>query len=118
MKTEERVNRKNKGEGLPAKLAYLGIGVGIGLFAIFGLLNASFIGGILGINIVGSLFGYPIPGTLIARAIIAFGMLTGVMVAGLMFTVSGMLCGWLTGQAIELLKRPVTIMQEKRGEQK
>ena len=118
MRPEVRTNQVSKGEGLPTKLAYLGVGVGIGLFAIFGLMNASFIGGILGINIVGSLFGYPIPGTLLARAIIAFGMLTGVMVAGLMFTIAGMLCGWLAGVVIVHVKKPIKDMHEKHLEQK
>ena len=118
MRPQEKTNQGSKGEGLPTKLAYLGVGIGIGLFAIFGLLNASFIGGILGINIVGSLFGYPIPGTLLARAIIAFGMLTGVMVAGLVFTIAGMLCGWLAGVVIEQVKRPVKAMHEKHTEHK
>ena len=112
MKTkEESIQNGQKGqedtrrETLSTKLAYLGGGVGIGLFAVFGLLNASFIGGILGINIVGSLFGYPIPGTLFARMIIAFGMLTGVMVTGLLFIIAGTLCGWLLGTAITQLSR-------------
>ncbi|HEB02515.1 MAG TPA: hypothetical protein ENI12_04705 [Nitrospirae bacterium] len=118
MRPHERANQVSKGEGLPTKLAYLGVGVGIGLFAIFGLLNASFIGGILGINIVGSLFGYPIPSTLLARAIIAFGMLTGVMVAGLMFTIAGMLCGWLAGVVIVLVKKPIKAMHENHTEHK
>ena len=92
--------KEPRGEALSTRLAYLGGGVGLGLFAAFGLLNASFIGGLLGINIVGSLFGYPIPGTLFARMIIAFGMLTGVMVTGLVFIIAGMLMGWLLGTAL------------------
>ncbi len=112
MKTKEEIlqNAQNSrkgtgGESLSTKLAYLGGGIGIGLFAVFGLLNASFIGGILGINIVGSLFGYPIPGTLAVRMIIAFGMLTGVMVTGLLFIIAGMLSGWLLGTALTQLGR-------------
>ncbi len=112
MKTKEDINQNgqkgqegSKGETLSIKLAYLGGGIGIGLFAVFGLLNASFIGGIFGINIVGTLFGYPIPGTVFARMIIAFGMLTGVMVTGMLFIIAGMLCGWLLGTAITQLSR-------------
>ena len=115
MKTKEDViqngqNGQNGQEGTPGerlstKLAYLGGGIGIGLFAVFGLLNASFIGGIFGINIVGSLFGYPIPSTLFARMIIAFSMLTGVMVTGMLFIIAGMLSGWLLGTAMSQLNR-------------
>ncbi len=112
MKTKEETikhgqkgQEDTKGETLSTKLAYLGGGIGIGLFTVFGILNASFIGGILGINIVGSLFRYPIPGTLAVRIIIAFGMLTGVMVTGLLFIIAGMLCGWLLGTAITQLGR-------------
>jgi hypothetical protein len=100
--TEKTVTK----EKLSTKLAYVGGGVGIGLFAVFGILNASFIGGILGINIVGSIFGYPIPSSLLARAIIAIGMLTGVMVAGLVFIIAGMLCGWLVGTLIMYARKP------------
>ena len=107
-----------KGEALSTKLAYLGGGIGIGLFAVFGLLNASFIGGILGINIVGSLFGYPIPSTLFARMIIAFGMLTGVMVTGMLFIIAGTLCGWLLGTAITQLSRIRRQSHEKHAENK
>lgn len=94
-----------KATRLTTNLAYLGGGIGISLFAVFGILNASFIGGILGINIVGSIFGYPIPGSLLVRIIVGFGMLTGVMVTGLAFIIIGMLCGWLLGTAIMHIKK-------------
>ena len=128
MKTKEDIVQKGqegqngqegtKGEALSTKFTYLGGGIGIGLFAVFGLLNASFIGGILGINIVGTLFGYPIPSTLFARMIIAFGMLTGVMVTGLMFIIAGTLCGWLLGTAITQLNRIRRQSHEKHAENK
>lgn len=119
MKTKEGINKETtRGEALSTRLAYLGGGVGIGLFAVFGLLNASFIGGILGINIVGSLFGYPIPGTLFARMIIALGMLTGVMVTGMLFIIAGTLCGWLIGTAITQLGRSHKHHDENHAETK
>lgn len=125
MKTKEDVIKKGqkdqegtRRETLSTKLAYLGGGIGIGLFAVFGLLNASFIGGILGINIVGSLFGYPIPSTLFARLIIAFGMLTGVMVTGLLFIIAGTLCGWLIGTAITQLNQLRKQIHGKHAENK
>jgi hypothetical protein len=102
----------NKLDNLPLKLAYIGGGVGVGFFAVFGLLNASFIGGVLGINIVGTLFGYPIPGTLVARMIIVFAMLTGVMVTGLVFILSGVMAGWLLGILIALAVHPHKAVKE------
>jgi len=97
-KTSKEAGRHR--DTLSTKMANIGGGVGLGLFAAFGLLNASFIGGILGINIAGTLLGYPIPASILARAIIAMGMLTGVMVTGLVFIIAGALAGWLMGAGI------------------
>lgn len=95
---------KEQGSGrMGTRLAYLGSGMGLGLFAVFGLMHASFIGGILGINVVGGIFGYPIEPTLISRAIVAFGMLTGVMVCGLAFVLAGAALGWALGTGIEAI---------------
>ena len=116
MEAQETKGRtKRLKDNFATKLAYIGGGVGLGLFAVFGLLNASFIGGILGINIAGSLLGYPIPSSIIARAIIAFGMLTGVMVTGLVFIIAGSLTGWLAGAGIIAIKGLGTVKENEHN---
>ena len=42
------------------KLAYMGAGCGVVLFAVFGLLPGSFLGGVMGLNIAGTIFGTPV----------------------------------------------------------
>lgn len=88
---------------IASKLSYLGAGVGLMLFAIFGLLYGSFIGGVLGLNIANTIFDSPFTDGLIPRVIVALGMLTGVMVSGLIFVLGSAALGWLIGFAIDLL---------------
>ncbi len=92
-------------EKLSNRLSFIGAGTGITLFAIFGLLPGAFFGGVLGLNTANLLFGSPLMPTLMPRVIIAVGMLIGVMVTGLMFTVGGASLGWLAGKATEVLLR-------------
>lgn len=92
-------------EKLSSRLSFIGAGTGITLFAIFGLLPGAFFGGVLGLNMANLLFGSPLMPTLMPRVIIAVGMLIGVMVTGLMFTVGGASLGWLVGKAAEVLLR-------------
>jgi len=79
------------------KLSFIGAGTGLALFAVFGLLPGAFLGGVLGLNMANFIFGPAVSPTLIPRIIIVIGMLTGVMVTGLMFTASGASLGWLIG---------------------
>ena len=51
------------------KLAYMGAGCGVVLFAVFGLLPGSFLGGVMGLNIAGILFGTPVGAGLLPRMI-------------------------------------------------
>lgn len=86
------------------RLSYLGAGIGLALFAVFGLLKGLFIGGVLGLNIAGTIFGIPIEPSVFPRIVVAIGMFTGVMVTGLTFMVGGATLGWLTGTVIDALK--------------
>lgn len=86
------------------KLMYGGAGVGLVLFALFGLLPGSFVGGVMGLNISGLLFGTPVEPGVIARIIIAISMLLGIMVSGLIFVVASSTFGWLLGTAIDALR--------------
>lgn len=88
-------------EKISNKLMYVGAGVGIVLFAVFGLLPGSFLGGVMGLTLAGTLFGTPVEPGIIARILIAASMLVGVMVSGLIFIVASSTLGWLIGTIIE-----------------
>lgn len=86
------------------KLAYMGAGCGVVLFAVFGLLPGSFLGGVMGLNIAGSLLGVPVAPGVLARVIVAASMVVGVMVSGVMFITASSLAGWLIGSVVDGLK--------------
>ncbi|GAB4390960.1 MAG: hypothetical protein Kow0025_26540 [Thermodesulfovibrionales bacterium] len=83
------------------KTTYMGAGVGLVLFAIFGLLPGSMLGGAMGLNIAGLLFGTPVTSNVLPRLIVGVSMLLGVMVAGIIFVFGSSLAGWLLGTAID-----------------
>jgi len=86
------------------KLAYMGAGCGVVLFAVFGLLPGSFLGGVMGLNIAGTLFGTPVGAGLFPRMIVAASMVIGVMVSGTMFIMASTTLGWLTGTIVDAVK--------------
>ena len=86
------------------KLAYMGAGCGMVLFAVFGLLPGSFLGGVMGLNIAGILFGTPVGAGLLPRMITAASMVIGVMVSGTMFVMASTTLGWLAGSAADAIK--------------
>ena len=86
------------------KLAYMGAGCGIVLFAVFGLLPGSFLGGVMGLNIAGTLLGMPVSSGVISRLIVAASMVTGVMISGIMFITASSVAGWLVGSVVDALK--------------
>jgi hypothetical protein len=90
------------------KLAYMGAGCGVVLFAVFGLLPGSFFGGVMGLNIAGGLFGVPVESGILSRLIVAASMVVGVMVSGLMFITGSSLAGWLIGSVVD------TVTAEKK----
>jgi hypothetical protein len=83
------------------KLAYLGAGCGVVLFAVFGLLPGSFLGGVMGLNIAGSLLGVPVSSGILSRLIVAASMVAGVMVSGIMFITASSVAGWLVGTVVD-----------------
>jgi len=97
-------------EKMSSMLTYVGGGIGLGLFAVFGILNASFVGGIVGINIAGAIMGLPLESNIISRIIVAIGMLSGVMVAGLIFISAGAVLGWVVGKSADYVR--AAIMKE------
>ncbi len=92
------------------KMAYIGAGAGLVLFAVIGLLPGSFLGGVVGLNIAGSLFGMPVSSALLPRLIVGVSMLLGVLVSGIVFISGATVAGWLIGYVIDALRtgRPVT----------
>jgi hypothetical protein len=96
------------------KMAYIGAGAGLVLFAIIGLLPGSFIGGVIGLNIAGSLFGMPVSSALLPRLIVGISMLLGVLVSGIIFVAGSTVAGWLIGYVIDSLKAGKTVPVEAR----
>jgi hypothetical protein len=97
---KDRTERK---EGMATRVALAGGGMGLALFAIYGVINASFIGGIMGLNLAGAIMGFPVESALLAKALVALGMLSGVLVTGLVFITAGAMAGWLAGKLIDLI---------------
>src|SRR5512147_1328712 len=104
MTTKERRTKKMKTGEMAKKMAYIGAGAGLVLFAVIGLLPGSFIGGVIGLNIAGSLFGMPVSSALLPRVIVGISMLLGVLVSGIIFVAGSSVAGWLIGYVIDALK--------------
>ncbi len=102
-KNLERRKREMK-ERMAKEMTYLGAGVGLVLFAIFGLLPGSFIGGVVGLSIAGTVLGMPVEAGIIARVIVAGSMVLGVMVSGLIVVTATSTVGWLIGTAIDAVR--------------
>jgi hypothetical protein len=96
--------REMKTHETARKMAYIGAGVGLVLFAVIGLLPGSFLGGVVGLNIAGGIFGLPLGSALLPRIIVGISMLLGVFVSALMFITGSSLAGWLIGYGIDALK--------------
>jgi hypothetical protein len=102
MKKED--TKKMKDTTYTKKLAYIGAGCGVVLFAVFGLLPGSFLGGVMGLNIAGIVFGTPVGAGLLPRMIVAASMVGGVMVSGMMFIMTATTPGWLIGTVVDAIK--------------
>ena len=61
---------------------YIGAGVGLVIFAFFGLLPGSFLGGAIGLNLAGKIFGTPLAPSLFPKIIIASSMAFGAVLFG------------------------------------
>ena len=81
-----------------SKLSYIGGGLGLALFVVFGFLPGSFIGGAMGLMFVNSIFNSP---SIFASIIIGFGMLMGVVISCIFFSFVGAMFGWLIGKLID-----------------
>lgn len=99
---------------LSKKFTYVGAGIGLVLFALFGLLPGSFIGGVLGLNIAGKIFGIPITPTVPTKIIIALMMILGVIVSAVLFITSTAILGWLIGYIIGAVFERKSVAEEKQ----
>ena len=86
---------------LSRKIAFIGAGAGLVLFAIFGLLPGSLLGGAAGLKFAGMLFTLPLEAGIISRTIVLASMLMGVMVSGIAIVTATSTTGWLLGRAID-----------------
>lgn len=86
---------------LARKMAYVGAGAGMVLFAIFGLLPGSLLGGAAGIKLAGMLFGLPLEPGILQRMIVLASMLVGVMASGITIVTATATMGWLAGAALQ-----------------
>ena len=100
----KKEDTKMKDTNYTKKLAYMGAGCGVVLFAVFGLLPGSFLGGVMGLNIAGIMFGTPVGAGLLPRMIVAASMVVGVMVSGTMFIMASTTLGWLIGTIVDAIK--------------
>lgn len=85
------------------KAAYLGAGIGIVLFALYGLMPGAFVGGVMGLSVAGKVFG---EATVLLRAAVALGMLLGVLSVGSAMVGACGSVGYLAGRAIDYLGEP------------
>src|SRR5512139_137030 len=104
IKSMKKEEREMKDTNYTKKLAYMGAGCGVVLFAVFGLLPGSFLGGVMGLNISGILFGTPVGAGLLPRMIVAASMVVGVMVSGTMFIMASTTLGWLVGTVVDAIR--------------
>jgi len=100
----KKEDTKMKNTNYTKKLAYMGAGCGVVLFAVFGLLPGSFLGGVMGLNIAGIMFGTPVGAGLLPRMIVAASMVVGVMVSGTMFIMASTTLGWLISTVADAVK--------------
>jgi len=86
---------------LAKNFSYIGAGVGLVLFALFGLLYGSLIGGVIGLNISGAIFGSTVEAGVISRIILATGMLSGVLMAAVVCVAGSAAAGYVLGILVD-----------------
>jgi hypothetical protein len=100
---KEKEDKTMKDTGWAKRLAYMGAGCGVVLFAVFGLLPGSYLGGVMGLNLAGIIMGLPVTSGILSRLIVAASMVMGVMVSGITFITASSTAGWLIGTVVDAL---------------
>jgi hypothetical protein len=83
----------------------VGAGIGLALFLAVALLPAMLYGGYAGVLLAGGIFGTPVEPTLLARALIVFGMVLGVVAVASLFAVFGAVAGAAVGALTSVTTR-------------
>ena len=83
----------------------IGAGIGLALFLAVALLPAMLYGGYAGVLLAGGIFGTPVEPTILARALIVFGMVLGVVAVGSLFAVVGAAAGAAVGALTSVAAR-------------
>lgn len=100
---------------LMKKCGLIGSGVGVALFAVFGLLQGALLGGAAGLAIANHVFGETtlqlMANELLPRMIVAGSMLAGVIFSFVFFVITGATLGAAGGFLLSLTQAP-----EKAGE--
>ena len=93
----------------------VGAGIGLALFLAVALLPAMLYGGYAGVLLAGGIFGTPVEPTILARALIVFGMVLGVVAVGSLFVVVGAAAGAAVGTLTAVaIRKPVAQEQASR----
>jgi hypothetical protein len=79
----------------------IGAAVGFVTFLTIALLPSLVYGGYAGLLLAGGIFGTPVPASLVARGLVGFGMILGVIATSSVFIVAGAVSGALVGHLTE-----------------
>lgn len=94
---------------------YIGAGVGIIIFALFGLLPGSFLGGAIGLSLSGKVFGTPLASQLLPKIIVAVSMACGALFSAItiifIFVALGRCAGSCLGWLFHADSEPATTIQ-------
>ncbi len=71
----------------------IGTGIGLAAFVAFGLLPSLLYGGYAGVMLASGILGTPITPVFMAKALIGFGMILGVVGVGSLFALAGTVAG-------------------------
>jgi hypothetical protein len=77
--------------------AYLGTGVGLALFVVYGFLPGMMLGGSAAVSLGGMLFGLPLEAGIVSRILVLAGMLAGVLMLGILIMSATTAIGWIVG---------------------
>lgn len=92
---------------LAKKCGLIGAGIGVGLYAFFGLMQGAAIGGAAGLGLANYLFGSStlalMANELLPRVVVAASMLAGVIMSCVAFVTAGGVLGAIAGLALGMV---------------
>jgi hypothetical protein len=96
---------KDKGR-IAKQSGLVGAGIGLAVFALFGLLQGSMIGGAVGLDIINNVLHEQAGVSMLSRVILGASMLAGVLVAGAILVLAFSAAGYALGFAVGWLFEP------------